>query len=446
VSGNASDSRSEWTRLDRLELLRRSAALALASSPLAAALTACDSGSEETPTLSAGFLDWILRLHPAIEESVGPSYATEHTMSAVVRRGASTSQLVSDARDGRSEWDVFVGITPFLDVAELVEERAIVPWDDVAPPAVLDDVHPVVRGESSFDGKLYSWPFLLDVVVQAWNVDFVARAGLDPGRPPATWDEYLENARTVQRTGAAPYGCTLDPRGWRSLVPIAYTFDTDVYTEDGLFDYTHDAVVEALEIERRMVELANPDVLDPSTTAGSGATTDEGAFASQLVGYYVKYANSPIRGANTWPDPGRLALSSVPGLQDDGGVLFWTTGLALPAHGRSRRAAAGYAEALSYDRRVWRDSIATGRQSAGQIPGFRSLWAEWRSEEPEWVPEWATRTFLELRRGVPIRPHRLGARQFTIAQPYLDRYLTGEEKSARRVLRQALAEVRKAAG
>jgi hypothetical protein len=436
----------EWSRFDRLELLRRTAGLALLAPSLAAVVTACDSGSQETPTLSVGFLDWILRLHPAIEESVGPSYAAEHSRSAVVRRGASASQLVSDARDGRSEWDVFVGMTPFLDVGELVEEKAIIPWDDVVPAAVLDDMHPVVRRESTFDGKLYSWPFLLDVVVQGWNVDFVARAGLDPGRPPATWDEYIENARTVQRTGAAPYGCTLDPRGWRSLVPIAFTLETDVYTEDGLFDYSHPAVVEALEIERRMIELANPDVLDPSTTAGSGATTDEGAFASQLVGYYVKYANSPIRGANTWPDPARLALSSVPGLQDDvGGALFWTTGLALPAHGRGGRAAASYAEALTYDRRVWRDSIATGRQSVGQIPGFRSLWAEWRSEEPPWVPQWATSTYLELRRGVSIRPHRLGARQFTIAQPYLDRYLSGEEKSARRALRQALIEVRKAA-
>jgi ABC-type glycerol-3-phosphate transport system substrate-binding protein len=385
-------------------------------------------------------------LHPAIEQSVGPTYAANHAIPAVVRRGASTSQLEADAREGRSEWDVFVGITPFLDIAGLAESQAIVPWDEFVPRTVVADLHPAIRRESSLDGKLYSWPFLVDVVVQGWNVDFVSRAGLDPGRPPETWDEYVANAREVQRTGAAPYGCTLDVRAWRSLVPIAHTFETDVYTEDGLFDYTHDAVVNALEIQRSMVELANPDVLDPSTTAGSGATTDEGAFASQLAGYYVKYTNALLRGANTWPDPARLAMSSVPGLQDEeGGVTVWSVGLALPRHGASRRAAAEYAETLTYDRRIWRDSIETGRQSVGQIAGYRSLWAEWSAEEPPWVPEWASSTFRELRRAVTIKPHRLGARQFTLAQPHLNRYLAGEEKSARRTLRRALVEVRKAA-
>jgi multiple sugar transport system substrate-binding protein len=196
---------------------------------------------------------------------------------------------------------------------------------------------------------------------------------------------------------------------------------------------------------RRMVELANPDVLDPTTTAGSGSTTDEGAFASQLAGYYIKYTNAPIRAANTWPDPSRLALSSVPRSGAEGATLFWTTGIALARHGANRRAAAQYAEALTFDNVLWRDSMGTGRQSVGQIPGFRSLWATWRFEQPPWVPEWAVRAFQELDDGAPIKPHRLGTRQFTIAQPYVEQYLRGEESNARRLLAQAQAAVRKAA-
>ena len=367
-------------------------------------------------------------------------------MPAVQHGGASASKLALDAREGRSEWDILVGMTPFLDMAELAKADAIVPWDEYVPTAVLEDLHPALRRENTFEGKLYGWPFLLDVTVQGWNVELVERAGLDPGRPPASWDEFIENARLVRDTGAAPYGCTFDARTRLSLVPITYTLDTDVYTEDGLFDYTHGAVAQALEIMRRMLELANPDVLDPSTTAGSGSTTDEGAFASQLVGYYFKYTNALIRAANTWPDPSRLALASVPNPPGEGGAtLFWTTGIALARHGAHRQAAAQYAEALTYDRLVWRDSMGTGRQSVGQIPCFRSLWAEWRSDQPAWVPMWALNAFRELERGAPIKPHRLGARQFTIAQPYLERYLTGEDGNVRRVLAGAMAAVRKAA-
>ena len=66
----------EELRLDRSALIRRGAALALVASPLASVLAACDAGdSAQARTFTAGYLDWILRLHPAIERSVGPTYA-----------------------------------------------------------------------------------------------------------------------------------------------------------------------------------------------------------------------------------------------------------------------------------------------------------------------------------------------------------------------------------
>ena len=267
--------------------------------------------------------------------------------------------------------------------------------------------------------------------------------GSRSGTPPASWDEYIENARAVQRTGAAPYGCTFDPRGWRSLVPIAFTFDTDVYTEDGLFDYTHEAVVEALEIMRRMVELANPDVFDLSTTAGSGATTDEGAFASQLAGYYVKYTNALVRAANTWPDPSRLALSSVPAGGGPGRPLL-DDGHRAPPPRREQRSAAAIRRSPHYDRLVWRDSIGTRPTEHRADPVLSLALGGVAVRTARLGSGVGVDTFRELGRGRDP-PHRLGARQFTIAQPYLERYLTGEETNARRVLRRALAEVRKAA-
>jgi hypothetical protein len=61
------------------------------------------------------------------------------------------------------------------------------------------------------------------------------------------------------------------------------------------------------------------------------------------------------------------------------------------------------------------------------------------------MSDWAENAFAQLRNGVAIRPHRLGSRQFTIAQPYLEPYLTGDETNPRRALRSAMAAVRKAA-
>lgn len=430
---------SAWDRsLDRRELIAWSAALAAGASPLATILAGCKDSDSSPRAVRAAFADWILRLHPAIEQSVGPSYARTHSFPASQRGGGSASGLIRRARRNASDWDLMVGFTPYTDVVRLVETESIEPWDDFIPPAVLEDIDPAIRRESTYDGKLYAWPFLLDVFVQGWNSELVERAGLDPGRAPATWDEYIESARTVRSVAAAPYGCTFDPRPARSLVPITYTFNTEVYTEEGLFDYTHEAVEGALEIMKRMHELANPDVLDPDPKGGAGFTADEGAFSSQLAAYYVKFQNAHIRAANTWPDPGTLSLSSLPGLQDgSGAALFFTTAIALPRYGANRRAAASYARALTQDSAVWRESMGSGRQGSGQLPCFRSVW----SEEAE-HPAWAARIFRELGHGATIRPHRLGSKQFTIAQPHLERFLTGEDRNARHSLKAAMAAVR----
>ena len=64
------------------------------------------------------------------------------------------------------------------------------------PKDVLDDIIPSIREELTFEGKLYHWPFLLDVIVQAYNSTITTAAGL-PDTPPADWDEYLANSQTV---------------------------------------------------------------------------------------------------------------------------------------------------------------------------------------------------------------------------------------------------------
>jgi ABC-type glycerol-3-phosphate transport system substrate-binding protein len=334
-------------------------------------------------------------------------------------------------------------MTPWVEMARLVEKRVIQPWDDYIESGAMRDIVPTLRTEATTDGHLYSWPFLVDVTVQGCNAELVERAGLDPERAPASWDEYIGNARTVIRSGVAPFGCTFDPRGWRSLVPIAHSIGTDPYTEDGLFDFVHPASVEALEIMGRMVELANPDVLEPEAVLGS-VNPDEAVFAAQNVAYLVKYNNAHVRYANAWPDPTRLRLGSLPAGDGPGGSVYWTTGIALLRHGRRKRAAAAYANALTHEEGVWRRSLGAGRDAAGQLPAFRSL-PGWAGAGPTWLAPWVPDVVSALRTATPIRPHPLGEEQFKVARPYWEDYLRGGERSARRALGRALAAVREEA-
>lgn len=74
-----------------------------------------------------------------------------------------------------------------------------------------DDFIPAVLGYYLHDGKLYSLPFNSSTPILYYNKDIFAAAGLDPERPPQTWQELEEVSRKVLEAGAARYGFTT---GW----------------------------------------------------------------------------------------------------------------------------------------------------------------------------------------------------------------------------------------
>src|ERR1700757_466487 len=88
-----------------------------------------------------------------------------------------------------STWDVYVGQTPFVEMSAFIKAGVIEPWDNYIPKEVINDIIPSIREECTVDGKLYSWPFLLDVAGCSWHSGITGKAGL-PDTVPATWDEF----------------------------------------------------------------------------------------------------------------------------------------------------------------------------------------------------------------------------------------------------------------
>jgi multiple sugar transport system substrate-binding protein len=331
-----------------------------------------------------------------------------------------------------------------------VESDVIVPWDEYVPEGVLDTIFEPIREEGSYDGKFYVWPFLLDVIVQGWNADIVTRAGLDPEATPTTWDEYIANAQKIVDSGAAPFGCTFDFHAWRSLIPITHSISLDVYDpETGLFMWNSDPAVEALEIMKRMMPLANPDVLNPGATDGGvNQTPDEQAFASQAVAYYIKYQNAHLRFASTWQDPTQLRLAALPKTEDGvGGTVFWTTGSVLMQYGQDKEQAAAYLDKLTHDQRIWEHSVVgapPNEPAVGQLPVYTTIWDEYEANRPEWMTDWAFAIKDGLGAAQAIAPTRLAISQFDRAAPFYTAYLRGEESDAKTALTKAMDEVTKA--
>jgi len=434
-------------RLDRRELMRRGTALGFCATVLGALghLSAAQRVfAAEEGKLKPTFYQWIIDLHGPIKEISEEFNQTYPIDTAVAPVEAANAQVfIAEAKDKESSWDVYLGQTPFAEMAGLIEADAIEPWDPYMPEDVKTDILPSIREEGTVDGQIYGWPFLLDIIVQGWNAGIVEKAGLDPEAVPATWDEFIANARKVKESGAAPFGATFDRGGWRSLAPVTHSISTDVYTEDGFFDFTNDAVVQALEILKQLKELANPDVMNPGTSDGGiNGTPDEGAWSREQVGYYVKYQNAHLRFTGSWQDPTKLRIAGLPKTADGvGGTVFWTTGAALFKYGANKPQAAEYLKKLTYDDRIWKNSIGGGEEGeppVGQLPVYDSLWKRYEAWRPDWMADWAFLVRSQLDTSKAIRVNKFGFSQFfNFGDQHWHKYLTGEESDPRKALQAA---------
>ena len=358
-----------------------------------------------------------------------------------------------DLPDQKWLWDLYLGMAPFVEMATLVDNGLIEPWDPYLPSGFADAWIPSVRDEATYDGEIYSYPFGANVVAAGWHAGIVETAGLDPEYAPPTWDEWIFSAREVMDSGAAPFGATFNPNGWLSLAPIAHSIDSDIYTEDGLFDFTHEAVVEALEIMRRLVEVSNPDVLDvasahfpPAPTTVEPASV-ESPFATERVAYYFDHVYAPLNMSTRWSEPSHLrinALPSVPG--GAGGTVFWSFGAGLFIDGRNKALAAEYMHFLTRNARLYLAGIGKGRTKISLLQPYETVWEDWRVDPPWWLPNWVLplKDQLTRSRAIPISevgprwPHwKSGVSQFHVGRPHWETYLRGEERDPRRALDKA---------
>src|SRR6185437_10769202 len=114
-----------------------------------------------------GFYSWVLDFNPQITTLTKEYNAKNKDLQVQITvapvTNFSTQKFVLEARRKTSSWDVYVGMTPFLDLAALHAVNAIEPWDPYMPASVKNDMPMSVQQEGTIDGKMYDWPMLLDL-------------------------------------------------------------------------------------------------------------------------------------------------------------------------------------------------------------------------------------------------------------------------------------------
>ena len=144
-----------------------------------------------------------------------------------------------------------------IDIYELIEQGAIVPFDDLATSAAdkawLDSFYPALMENGRTMGKTWGIPFQRSTIVMYYNKDAFREAGLDPEKPPATWDELVSMGKKLtKRSGGQVerWGVMIPSTGYPYWMfgAIAMQNDQVLMNRDGnrtFFDAP--ATVEALQ-------------------------------------------------------------------------------------------------------------------------------------------------------------------------------------------------------
>lgn len=84
---------------------------------------------------------------------------------------------------------------------------------------LLKDVQPALVKSATKGGHVYGIPILPSWMIMFYNKDILSKAGLDPEKPPRTWDEFLAACKKVTKDGT--YGFTTS---WEQSYGASFSF------------------------------------------------------------------------------------------------------------------------------------------------------------------------------------------------------------------------------
>jgi multiple sugar transport system substrate-binding protein len=138
----------------------------------------------------------------------------------------------------------------------------IVPVDDLMGEDFINDLYESIRQDYTYNSKLMGIPFITSPYILYWNKELFKKAGLDPEKPPVTYDEMLSMAEKIATLkddeGNKIYGLgevtdKLSINGMIALRNI-YSFGGSLYDANGNVNLNTPQVVETLEYYKALID------------------------------------------------------------------------------------------------------------------------------------------------------------------------------------------------
>ncbi len=216
--------------------------------------------------------------------------------------------IASSASSSLPRWILTEMIQPMDDLiaASSVEGAA----------TMLDDMLPVLREASTYEGNFYGIPYSFENISFNWRTDYFEAVGATEA--PTNLDDWLEIARELKTWGAEEqiYPTSFIPDLDASVGTLIYGSTTEPFDEDTLLKWESEEAIYALSFYRQLVleeELTPPHGFDGWLDAYyAGKVASVQAQSSRGVWGQLAFGTDTVR---TSPVPTRV--------EENAGTPFW---------------------------------------------------------------------------------------------------------------------------
>jgi sn-glycerol 3-phosphate transport system substrate-binding protein len=141
-----------------------------------------------------------------------------------------------------------------IDIYELIEQDAIIAFDDIAETAEekawLNSFYPTLMENGRTAGKTWGIPFQRSTIVMYYNKDAFKAAGIDPDKPPETWDQLVAIGKKLTKADGSQWGAMIPSTGYPYWMFGALTMQNGQVLMNGAGNETYfdsPAVIQALQ-------------------------------------------------------------------------------------------------------------------------------------------------------------------------------------------------------
>jgi multiple sugar transport system substrate-binding protein len=242
----------------------------------------------------------------------------------------------------------------------------------------LSDILPAAMGASRLNGSLYGLPYRVESHAMLYNRDLFRAVGLDPDKPPQTWDDLLTAAQKLtgnNAKGMPQYGYGLDGGGevfnmMTRLMPFIWANGGDVISADGRHVIINEKpAVDAVAFYASLFTKYN--AAPPSTLQNDGLALRR-LFDNEVIAMYAsgQYDLSPIKHEAPNLNLGVALLPHPNGKPPVGVLAGWS--FVMPKAGRHPEATWRFVQFLMQRENMgYYTDTFPARQSAMSLPRFQ---------------------------------------------------------------------------